>query len=282
MFLSNSENLKGHLLSGLEPAGVPNGLEGSAVPFNYNDFDSIKNIVSNSDVGVIMMEVSRNMEPKDNFLQNIRELATDNGIVLIFDEITSGFRVKLGGSHLKYGVEPDMAVFGKTMGNGYAISAVIGKSEVMEYAQSSFISSTFWTDRIGPVAALKTIEIMERDSVAEKLTETGEYINKCWIELADNHGLNIQIYGIPSITHISFNSNQELAIKTIITQEMLKSGYLAGNSVYVCIDHSKNIVDKYMNTLDESFGMVSKIINGEAPKQFLDGPICHSGFRRLN
>ena len=168
------------------------------------------------------------------------------------------------------------------MGNGYAISDVIGKSEVMEYAQSSFISSTFWTERIGPVAALKTIEIMERDSVAEKLTKTGEYINKCWIELADNHGLNIQIYGIPSITHISFNSNQELAIKTIITQEMLKSGYLAGNSVYVCIDHSKNIVDKYMNTLDESFGMVSKIINGEAPKQFLDGPICHSGFRRLN
>ena len=280
--LSNSDNLEGHLLSGLDPAGVPSGLEGSAIPFNYNDFDSIKNIVSNSDVGVIMMEVSRNMEPKDNFLQNIRELATDNGIVLIFDEITSGFRVKLGGSHLKYGVEPDMAVFGKTMGNGYAISAVIGKSEVMEYAQSSFISSTFWTERIGPVAALKTIEIMERDSVAEKLTETGEYINKCWIELADNHGLNIQIYGIPSITHISFNSNQELAIKTIITQEMLKSGYLAGNSVYVCIDHSKNIVDKYMNTLDESFGMVSKIINGEAPKQFLDGPICHSGFRRLN
>jgi glutamate-1-semialdehyde 2,1-aminomutase len=280
--LSNSDNLEGHLLSGLEPAGVPSGLEGSAIPFNYNDFDSIKNIVSNSDVGVIMMEVSRNMEPKDNFLQNIRELATDNGIVLIFDEITSGFRVKLGGSHLKYGVEPDMAVFGKTMGNGYAISAVIGKSEVMEYAQSSFISSTFWTERIGPVAALKTIEIMERDSVAEKLTETGEYINKCWIELADNHGLNIQIYGIPSITHISFNSNQELAIKTIITQEMLKSGYLAGNSVYVCIDHSKNIVDKYMNTLDESFGMVSKIINGEDPKQFLDGPICHGGFSRLN
>jgi len=280
--LSNSDNLEGHLLSGLEPAGVPSGLEGSAIPFNYNDFDSIKNIVSNSDVGVIMMEVSRNMEPKDNFLQNIRELATDNGIILIFDEITSGFRVKLGGSHLKYGVEPDMAVFGKTMGNGYAISAVIGKSEVMEYAQSSFISSTFWTERIGPVAALKTIEIMERDSVAEKLTETGEYINKCWIELADNHGLNIQIYGIPSITHISFNSNQELAIKTIITQEMLKSGYLAGNSVYVCIDHSKNIVDKYMNTLDESFGMVSKIINGEDPKQFLDGPICHGGFSRLN
>ena len=280
--LTNSENLEGHLLSGLEPAGVPSGLKGSAIPFDYNSFDSIKNIVLNGDVGVIMMEVSRNMEPKDNFLQNIRQLATDNGIVLIFDEITSGFRVTLGGCHLKYGVEPDMAVFGKTMGNGYAISAVIGKSKVMEYAQSSFISSTFWTERIGPVAALKTIEIMERDSVQGQLTETGEYINKCWTELAEHHDLDIQIYGIPSIKHIGFNSGQELAIKTIITQEMLKSGYLAGNSVYVCIDHSKNIVNKYINTLSESFGIISKIINGEDPKQFLDGPICHGGFSRLN
>jgi glutamate-1-semialdehyde 2,1-aminomutase len=280
--LTNSENLEGHLLSGLEPAGVPSGLEGSAIPFDYNNFDSIKNIVSNGDVGVIMMEVSRNMAPKNNFLQNIRQLATDKGIVLIFDEITSGFRVTLGGSHLKYGVEPDMAVFGKTMGNGYAISAVIGKSEVMEYAQSSFISSTFWTERIGPVAALKTIEIMERDSVAEQLTKTGKYINKCWAELAEHHDLDIHIYGIPSITHISFNSNQELAIKTIITQEMLKSGYLAGNSVYVCMDHSKYIVDEYMNTLDKPFGLISKIVKGEDPKQFLDGPICHGGFSRLN
>ena len=280
--LTNSENLEGHLLSGLEPAGVPSGLEGSAIPFDYNNFDSIKNIVSNGDVGVIMMEVSRNMAPKNNFLQNIRQLATDKGIVLIFDEITSGFRVTLGGSHLKYGVEPDMAVFGKTMGNGYAISAVIGKSEVMEYAQSSFISSTFWSERIGPVAALKTIEIMERDSVAEQLTKTGKYINKCWAELAEHHDLDIHIYGIPSITHISFNSNQELAIKTIITQEMLKSGYLAGNSVYVCMDHSKYIVDEYMNTLDKPFGLISKIVKGEDPKQFLDGPICHGGFSRLN
>jgi glutamate-1-semialdehyde 2,1-aminomutase len=222
------------------------------------------------------------MEPKDNFLQKIRQLATDNDIVLIFDEITSGFRASLGGVHLKYGVEPDIAVFGKTMGNGYAISAVIGKSEIMEYAQSSFISSTFWTERIGPVAALKTIEIMERDSVPGQLTETGEYINNCWTELAEKHDLDIQIYGTPAVTHIGFISDQELAIKTIITQEMLKSGYLAGNSVYVCINHLKNIIDDYMNKLSKPFGLISQIISGEDPKQFLDGPICHGGFSRLN
>jgi len=280
--LSNTENLEEHLLSGLEPRGVPGGLKGTAVPFKYNDFSSLQKIVNEGDIGVIMMEVSRNFKPENNFLQKIRDLATQKGIVLIFDEITSGFRTTLGGSHLEYGVEPDIAVFGKTMGNGYAISAVIGKREIMEYGQASFISSTFWTERIGPVAALKTIEIMDRDSISERLIEIGHYINKCWNELAGRHNLDIVIYGIPAITHIGFKSKQELAIKTIITQEMLKSGYLAGNSVYVCIDHSKDVIDEYISALDKPFGIICQIIKGENPNQFLEGPIAHSGFKRLN
>jgi len=280
--LSNSENLGSHLLPGLEPSGVPSSLKGSSIPFDYNDFDSIKNIVSNSDVGVIMMEVCRNLEPEDNFLEKIRQLATENDIVLIFDEITSGFRSNVGGVHLQYGVEPDIAVFGKTMGNGYAISAIIGKRKIMDYAQSSFISSTFWTDRTGPVAALKTIEIMERDLVHEKLIKTGEYIKQCWTEMVNQYDLETQITGIPPIPQIAFNSNQQLAIKTIITQEMLKKGYLAGNSVYVCIDHENNIVDDYMDALNKPFEMISEVMDGEDPSKFLEGPICHSGFTRLN
>jgi glutamate-1-semialdehyde 2,1-aminomutase len=280
--LSSVENLEGHLLPGLEPKGVPGVLSGSSVPFNYNDFDSLQKIVDKDDIGVIMMEVSRNSEPKNNFLQNIRALATKKGIVLIFDEITSGFRVKLGGSHLQYGVNPDMAVFGKAMGNGYAISAVIGKRNIMEYAQSSFISSTFWTERTGPVAALKTIEILERDSIPERLIETGNYVNKCWSELAESHGLHINIYGIQAITHFGFNSDQELAIKTYITQEMLKKGYLAGNSVYICIDHSKEVIDDYINELEKPFGKISDIIKSGTIDSFLDTPKCHSGFMRLN
>ena len=280
--LSDVTNLKGHLLSGLEPNGVPKKLEGTSVPFNYNDFGSLQRMVGEADIGVIMMEVSRNFEPQDNFLQNIRELATKEGIVLIFDEITSGFRVKLGGSHLKYGIDPDMAVFGKAMGNGYAISAVIGKREVMEYAQSSFISSTFWTERIGPAAALKTIEIMERDCVPERLTDTGHYISQCWNELAIRHDLDIYIYGIPAITHISFNSDHELALKTIITQEMLKAGYLATNSIYVCTEHTHDVVDAYIDAMDKPFGIIGKISKGSDAEHFLEGPICHGGFKRVN
>ncbi len=280
--LSSVENLEGHLLPGLEPQGVPECLQGSAIPFVYNDFDSLEAIVSKNDVGVIIMEVSRNYEPENDFLTKIRRLATGKGIVLIFDEITSGFRVKLGGSHLQYGVDPDMAVFGKALGNGYAISAVIGKRNIMEYAQSSFISSTFWTERIGPVAALKTIEILERDSIPERLTETGNYVNKCWSELAESHGLNINIYGIPAITHFGFNSDQELAIKTYITQEMLKKGYLSGNCLYSCIDHTKKVIDDYIDELDKPFKKISDIIKSGTIESFLDTPKCHSGFMRLN
>ena len=158
--LGDDQNLAGHLLPGLEPRGVPQNLRGSVLPFRYNNFEELEALVRDHDIGVIKMEVSRNMGPEDNFLQKVRKLATDNNIVLIFDECTSGFRQTFGGLHKLYGVEPDIAIFGKALGNGYAITAVIGRRAVMEAAQSTFISSTFWTERIGPTAALKTLEVM--------------------------------------------------------------------------------------------------------------------------
>ena len=150
--LKGSSELKSHLLPGLDPNGVPQSLEGSIFPFNYNDYDGLEAIVSQNDIGVIKMEVERNEQPKNNFLKKVRKLADDKNIVLIFDECTSGFRETNGGIHKKYNIEPDMCMFGKALGNGYAICAVVGKRSVMESAQSTFISSTFWTERIGPAA----------------------------------------------------------------------------------------------------------------------------------
>ena len=122
------------------------------MPFTYNRFDELEALVREHDIGAITMEVMRNVEPKDDFLQKVRQLATEKCIVLVFDECTSGFRQTLGGLHKQYGVEPDIAIFGKALGNGYAITGIIGRREVMEHAQSTFISSTFWTERIGPTA----------------------------------------------------------------------------------------------------------------------------------
>ena len=168
------------------------------------------------------------------------------------------------------------------MGNGYGITAAIGRREVMEAAQSTFISSTFWTERIGPSAALRTLEIMEREESWEKITQTGLNITSNWNALANKHDLSITTNGLSSLTGFSFNSENALAYKTLITQEMLKKGYLAGNSVYVCTKHEPKVVDDFFSNLDPIFGLIKECEDGLDVISLLQGPICHSGFKRLN
>ena len=281
--LGNDSTLDGHLLPGLDPKGVPRNLKGSVVPFSYNNFTELQKIVSEHDIGVIKMEVQRNEPPKDDFLQKVRKLATDNGIVLVFDECTSGFRETFGGLHKKYGVNPDLAVFGKALGNGYAITAVIGIREVMEFAQSTFISSTFWTERIGSTAALKTLEIMEREKSWEQITKTGRDIQENWKYIAENNKLEISTSGLPSISGFTIVSSDSQKYKTFITQEMLKINILSSNLVFVSTEHNNKIIEKYIIELDKIFSIIKGCENKEDDiNELLEWPICHSGFRRLN
>ncbi len=280
--LGDEKNLAGHLLPGLQPNGVTRNLKGSVLPFTYNRFDELEKLVSEHDVGVIMMEVRRNLEPEDDFLQRVREFATAKGIVLVFDECTSGFRQSFGGLHKVYGVEPDMATFGKALGNGYAITAVIGRREVMTHADSTFISSTFWTERIGSVAALKTLEVMERARSWEKITNIGQRIGERWTELARTHSLPLRVSGLPAMIAFNINSPRMLAYKTLITQEMLKQGFLASTSVYTCLAHTSEIVDQYFAALAPIFEKIQECEDGRAIEPLLEGPVAHSGFRRLN
>ena len=280
--LGNDEELVGHLLPGLEPNGVPQNLKGTVLPFNYNDIDGLTNLIAQNNVGVIMMEVSRSVGPQDGFLQKVRDLATKNGIVLMFDECTSGFRQTFGGLHKMYGVEPDMAMFGKALGNGYAITAIIGRREIMEAAQTTFISSTFWTERIGPTAALATLDVMSRTESWSQITKTGEAITQRWHELAKKHELKITTGGLPSLTNFNFDSSNALAYKTLITQEMLALGFLASNSVYVCTEHTQGVVDEYFSLLDPIFQVIRNCEDGQDVTSLLRGPVCDSGFKRLN
>ena len=228
------------------------------------------------------MEVMRNIKPLNNYLQKIRKLCNKKKIILIFDECTSGFRQSYGGLHKLYGVEPDMAVFGKALGNGYAITAVIGSRGVMEAAQDTFISSTFWTERIGPTAGLKTLEVMEQMKSWEIITKTGLDINDKWRNLAKRHNLEISISGLPALTSFSIKSAQALEYKTLITQEMLTKGYLATTSVFTCTEHTPEMIDGYFETLDGVFKMISECEQGRDVYELLNGPVCHSGFGRLN
>ena len=280
--LGDSNNLVGHLLPGLEPNGVPEDLRGSALPFEYNRFDQLEALVRDHDIGVIKMEVSRNLAPADDFLGKVRRLATERNIVLIFDECTSGFRQTFGGLHKQFGVEPDMATFGKTIGNGYALTAVIGRRDIMEAAQTTFISSTFWTERIGSAAALKTLEVMERIRSWDTITQTGCAIIAGWEKLAQLHGLEIKVSGLPSLASYAFIGPNARAYKTLITQEMLAKGYLASTSTYACIDHTPEIIAGYFEALSPIYGLIRECEDGRDVTSLLKGPICHDGFRRLN
>ena len=280
--LSDQSQLDGHLLPGLEPAGVPRGLAGTTIPFDYNDIDRLSEIISKNNIGIVKMEVYRNIDPEPNFLEAVRKLTYDNNIILIFDECTSGFRQTFGGLHKKYAVEPDMIMLGKTLGNGYAITAVLGKKEIMSFVEDTFISSTFWTERIGPTAALKTLEVMENIESWEKITKKGAKIVDGWRSLAKKYDLPINIQGLKSLSNFNFPLKEWPIFKTYITQEMMKKGYLAANSVYVCTEHSEEIIEEYLHHLSNVFSEIKNSIEQNSIYDMLDGEVCQDGFKRLN
>lgn len=282
--LGENDELDGHLLPGLEPLGVPKNLKGSVIPFSYNNLKELEEIISNTpDLGVVKMEVSRNMGPDEGYLEGVRRLCDKHNLVLVFDECTSGFRETFGGLHKKFGVEPDMCMFGKALGNGYAITAVLGKRSVMEAAQKTFISSTFWTERIGPSAALATLKEMERQRSWEIITKQGQKITEGWNQLGQKYGLPLNTAGLPSLTSFSINSSDWLKYKTYLTQEMLRKEILAANSVYVCAMHNDEVINRYFEELEPVIEQIARFETGQADvNEHLEGPACHGGFKRLN
>jgi glutamate-1-semialdehyde aminotransferase/spore coat polysaccharide biosynthesis protein SpsF (cytidylyltransferase family) len=209
----NKSGLDEHLMRNVPIKGVPKNLKNTVFSFSYNNFEELKSIVEKNDIGVIKMEVKRNDDPKNDFLQKVRKLSEKKNIVLIFDECTSGFRQTFGGLHKFYKVNPDIAIFGKALGNGYAINAIIGKRSVMESAKSTFISSTFWTERIGPTAALETIKIMENIKSWEIISNIGNKIKKNWELISNKNNVKIDIRGIDAIPNFSFKSKNSLFYK---------------------------------------------------------------------
>tara|TARA_B100001123_G_scaffold448270_1_gene608588 strand:+ start:1191 stop:2888 length:1698 start_codon:yes stop_codon:yes gene_type:complete len=281
--LKNKDNLKSHLMPGLDPAGVPESLKNTSIPFNYNRYDQLEKIIQEHDIGAVKMEVSRNQKPEKNFLKKVRNICTKKKIILIFDECSSGFRQSFGGLHKIYGINPDMAWFGKALGNGYGITAIIGKKEIMDYAQNSFISSTFWTERSGPVAANKTLDIMEKIQSWKIITDKGKKIQNEWKKIANRHNLKIQVNGIPALSTFGIMSDNWLKYKTYMTQEMLRNNFLASNAIFVSIKHDEKMLKRYYEILDKIFKDISDFERGnKLVDEKLNGPVCHSGFKRLN
>ena len=281
--LQKKNNLEKHLLRDLETKGINIKLKDTCYPFEYNNFNQLKKIVRKKNIGVIFMEVSRNYKPKDNFLKKVRKLADDHKIILIFDECTSGFRETFGGLHLKYKVNPDICVLGKSLGNGYPINAVIGKTEIMKKSSDSFMSSTFWSDRIGPVAAISTLKEMKKIKSWEYISKQGKYVKEKWKLLAKKHKIKINILGLDSMPVFNFIHKNNLAYKTFLTQEMLKRRILATNAIYISTKHNKKNLNKYFKILDLIFLKIKKLQKLKlSNEEFLETRISQENFKRLN
>jgi len=280
--IGNNSSLDKHLLKGLNPVGVPKELKNTSFTFKYGDFKAFEKLISIKKIGIVKMEVCRSTQPNINFLKLIRETCDKKKIILIFDECTTGFRETLGALHKKIGIYPDISVFGKALGNGYAINAILGKDSLMDSASQSFISSTFWTERIGPTAALKTLEVMEKTSSWDKITNVGKNFVKIWKNISRKNNLNIKIEGIPSLAKFFFEKDH-LVLKTLLTQQFLKYNILGTNSIYACISHDEKILKKYEYFLDKIFYKISDIYRkGNNPRKYLIGEESYAPFARLN
>ncbi len=279
--LNKKDNLEEHLLKGLSSIGVPKELKNTVFPFKYGDYKQLLNIIKRRNIGIIKMEVTRNLKADVKFLKFVRKECNKRKIILIFDECTSGFRQNFGGIHKFYNIIPDIAVFGKSLGNGFAITAVVGKKKIMRSSTNSFISSTFWSERVGYVAALETLKQMNKTKSWNKISKLGNYFRERIKLIAIENDIEIEVKGLLAIPVFLIKNDTKNIYKTFITQEMLKNGFIVSNSVYISICHNKKIFDKFFLTLDKIFKQIKKFKTPNNLKKQLDGNLSTSGFGRL-
>jgi glutamate-1-semialdehyde aminotransferase len=282
--LAEDHALDGHLLAGLDPAGVPRRLMGTALPFRYNHPEELEEIVARygDEIGAVVMEPIRNFDPVPGFLEQVRQTCDRIGAVLVVDEVSVGWRLNTGGAHLIYGLQPDIAVFAKAISNGYPMAAIIGKRDVMQSAQSTFISSTYWTERIGPAAALATIRKHRRENVPHHLHRIGQMVRDGWRVAAERAGLPITIGGLVPLSHFAIQHPEAQAASTLFTQLMLERGFLATKAFYTTFAHQDAVIEEYLQAAEDVFGMVAQALARGTVKSLLRGPVAHAGFTRLN
>ena len=277
--LTNKKNLNDHLFENISTVGIPENLKNTAYQFNYKDLEGLKKLIEKKNVGVVIMEFARIKDLNITFLKNVRKLCKKYGCILIYDECTSGFREFIGGIHMKYGINPDIATFGKALGNGYPITALVAKEKLKKNAEKAFISSTNWTDRLGYVAANCTIDVMRKIRSDKIITNLHKDFCKNIKKIAKKNKLKIKIEGLIGIPVLNFIGRDNEIIKNFITQEMLKEKILASTSIYLSIFHNKIVLKKYYRNLDKIFNRINKHKN---LIELLEQPLTNKKFFRVN
>ncbi|MES2794217.1 MAG: aminotransferase class III-fold pyridoxal phosphate-dependent enzyme [Planctomycetota bacterium] len=279
----NGDQLKTHLLPGLAPAGVPAGLGGTMLPFTYNKLDELKRHIREHgrEIAAVVMEPTRSVDPDPGFLEGVRALCDECGAVLILDEITVGWRMAHGGAHLRYGVTPDIAVFAKALGNGHPMGAIIGRAAVMEASQTSFISSTYWTEGVGPTAALATLRKLQRIDLPTHVNHIGKRFREGWTGLGKTHGVPVKVAGHAPVTSFGFDHPEAAALGTLFTTRMLDEGFLIGSGFYPSLAHEERHVDACMAAAGKVFPEIAEAIHHGNAHTRLGSPVRHTGFARL-
>jgi glutamate-1-semialdehyde 2,1-aminomutase len=277
--LADKSGLDGQLMPGLEPNGVPRGLAGTAIPFNFNDIDSLRETIrgKESEIAAIIIEPARGEEAPSEYLQTLREISSEIGAVLIYDEITSAYRMCAGGIHRRYGIYPDIAVFAKSMANGYAMSAILGTEKVMQAAQSTFVSSTNWTERVGPTAALATLKKYQETQTDKHIISIGNKTQQIWRDASLKTGLQIDVTGLPTLAAFGFKSEKSMDLNTRFVVEMLQRGFLGFRQFKPSLAHGDAELDQYKNAVEDVFELLSRL-----PKdQILNSETAHTSFKHL-
>lgn len=275
--------LDDHLLPGIPSAGVPGQLAGTTLTFHYNRLEEVRAALdaNRNQIAAVVMEPMRSTPPEPGFLGQVRRLTADAGAVLIFDEITAAFRIDTAGLHRRLGVNPDVAVFAKAISNGYPMAAVIGTEDVMQAAQDTFLSSTYWTERIGPAAALATLRKHRRLNAGRHLVAIGERIQQGWRQAAAQAGLPVSVSGLPPLAHFTLDVPDAQAVRTLFTQKMLDRGFLAANSFYAMYAHQPEHADAYLAACAEIFRELRQAVEQDSVRRQLRGPVALTGFARL-
>ena len=281
--LGKKDALDEQWIAGLSPNGVPKGLAGTSIPFTFNDIESFNDAIEKAgdNLAAVVMEPIRNFEPTTEFMQTIHHMVRSKNIPLVIDEISSGFRICNGGAHLKLGWEPDIAVFSKALGNGFPIAAVIGKKSVMSAAQDAFITSTNWTERTGPAAALAMINKFIAVNASAHLVAIAGKVEEGWNRIAKKNNIGIHIGGFKPMIHFSFNDDNNVN-RAYFTQEMLYRGFLAGSAFYSMYAHTEEQIDKYLEAMSEVFSNLALLMAQNEVSLHLIGQPASVGFARIN
>lgn len=279
----DADRLRDLLLPEVPAAGVPGALRGTVVTFKFGDDADLERLAAEwgGTLAAIVVEPARYAAPPHGYLDRVAELARRVGAVAIFDEITTGFRLGIGGAHLGYGAEPDVAVFAKGISNGYPMAAVLGRRAVMEAAERTFLSSTAWSERIGPAAALATIARLRQHDVPAHLAAMGDRMRAGWELLAARHGLRLSPRGVAPLPSFRLDHGEDsAALLTLHTQCMLDAGFLAGGAFYPSFAHQREDVDRALEATDRSFAVLAEAVARGDVRQRLRGPVAWAGLRR--